>query len=284
MKAGQRVFVGLDIGASKIAGVVFDGREILAQERRPLPTDADAETIVAFAAEMVETLMAEGRGEFRSLGVGVPGVVSFDRARVVVAQNLTALNGIELPRLLTERLSLPVVMDNDVRAAALGEARYGAAGSSFVFIAIGSGIGGALVLNGEVLRGAHGSAGEIGHMVIGGSQTFEQLASQQALAGTPFPTGKALAAALASGDERAAEIAKQIGAALGIDIGNIINILDPACIVLGGGMANLWSYLEPASREAIKRGVVSPASRETPIRLAMFGDWAGAVGAAVLTE
>lgn len=274
---------GLDIGASKIAGVVFDGREILAQERRPLPTDADTETIVALAAEMAETLMAQRPGEFKSVGVGVPGVLSLDRSRVEVASNLSALNGIELPRLLTERLNLPVVIDNDVRAAALGELRSGKAGNSFVFIAIGSGIGGAIVLEGRVFRGAHGSAGEIGQIVIGGNQTFEQLASQQALAGTPFPTGKALAAALASGDERAAEIAKQIGAALGVDIGDIMNILDPACIVLGGGMANLWPHFELYAREAINRVVISPEARETPIRLATFGDYAGAVGAAALT-
>lgn len=299
MTAGQRVLVGLDIGASKIAGVVFGGRKILAHERRPIPPGARAGAIIALAAEMAKMLMAERRGEprtvpadgtgtvrggFKSVGAGVPGVVSSDHSRIEVATNLPALNHLELPRLLAEQLGLPVVMDNDVHAAALGEARYGTAGSSFVFIAIGSGIGGAIVLDGKVLQGAHGSAGEVGHLVVGDNQTFEQVGSQQALAGTPFPTGERLAAALASGDERAHEIAQRIGAALGVDIGNLINILDPACIVLGGGMAHLWPHFEPSARAAMTRVVISPASRAIPIRLATFGDWAGAVGAAALTS
>ncbi len=285
MTAGQRVFVGLDIGASKIAGVVFDGREILARERRPLPTDADAEAIVALAAEMAEALMAQRRSEFESLGVGVPGVVSSDRARVAVAQNLTALNGLELPRLLSERLRLPVVMDNDVHAAALGELRYGKAGDSFVFISLGTGVGGAIVEKGEILcgHGAQLSAGEIGHMRLREGKTFEQLASQQFLATTPLRDIKTFLAALSIGDPGVEDVAPALARGIGEGLGNIINVLDPAVIVLAGGLANAWFKLESDVRAVIRTVVLSSEAQETPIRIATFGDYAGAVGAATLT-
>lgn len=274
----------MDIGGSKIAGVMFDGSRIVTEVwREHSGSRASREELLKAVLAVLEELRGAGADATRAVGIGVPGPVDANQTKVLVAPHLAALSGFELPRFIAESTGLKVVMDNDVRAAALGEAKYGTAGPSFLMVALGSGIGGAIVTDGRVWRGSHGSAGEVGQMILRENKTFEMLAAGQFVAATPFQTIRVFIDAVEAGDPKAEEVMRQMAGALGEGLANLVNVLDPAVVVLAGGLTKLWPQMESYCRPVLSQLVLSPAARELPIRLAAFGKYAGAVGAAALT-
>jgi glucokinase len=163
---GEPRAIGLDIGGTKIAGgVVTAGGEILERTRVPTPPTDEAATLAAMVA-VVDQLRGRHPG-VDAIGVGAAGMVEWPRGRLRWAPH-NAYRNLELRRLLHERTGLPTIVDNDARAAAWAEARFGAGAGTddLVLVTVGTGIGGGLVLGGAVFRGTAGLGGEVGHMIV----------------------------------------------------------------------------------------------------------------------
>jgi len=256
--------VGLDIGATKTLGLVLDpGGAILAEVREP--TEPGAEGIVRSAARVFEALrVATGQPLAGTVGVGIPGLVDVERGTVKHAVNL-GVNGEWLPlrELLAERLGVPVVLENDVNAATLGAAALDDA-TDLVYLSIGTGLAAGLMLDGRVRRGAHGAAGEIGHVPVdpqgvvcqcGQRGCLETIASGSALAAAwpsgDVPPAQALFAAARSGDPAAIGARDRFARGVASAIRVLSLAVDPASIVLGGGVAQLGDPLRTAVAQAL---------------------------------
>jgi glucokinase len=304
--------VGVDIGGTKVlAGVVDSRGHILARERRATPSHSPAaveQTIVT----LVEQLGS--RYDVAAVGIGAAGFVDATRSTVMFSPHL-AWRDEPLRAAVARRVRLPVVVDNDANTAALAESRFGAgAGHRFVLcITLGTGIGGALVIDNRVFRGANGMAGEFGHIQVvadghrcecGNRGCWEQYASGNALvrdareligAGSPVAhylrevaggdpsrlTGPDVTAAARAGDPLSIELIADMGRWLGVGLAGMAAAFDPTCIIVGGGVSAAGELLLEPTRLAFSRTLVGRGyRREPPILPARLGTDAGFVGAA----
>jgi glucokinase len=305
--------IGVDIGGTKCLGVVLDAAGHVAASHR-VPTPRPGAGIVEAIAEIVQALGGAGRVP---VGIGAPGLVD-GRGNLRFAPNLPGI--VELPLGDLVRARLPgnaVVVDNDATCAVWAEHLTGAAvGRRDVLLAtIGTGIGGGLVAGGTLLRGAHGFAGEIGHMVVdpggpscvcGRSGCWERYASgaglgwmgrEAAQAGTARRVvelaggdpeavrGEHVTAAVAEGDEQAHAVMARFAWWLALGLANLATIVDPELIVLGGGMVGAGPALLDPARRAFEELLEGAAHRPPiPVVAAALGEGAGAVGAALLAR
>ncbi len=291
--------VGVDVGGTKVAAVLVDAAGVVAgRTRRPSTTDDFAGFVDAIAGA-VEDLRAQAPVD--AVGVAVAGNVSADRSRVVTSPNLPPLKGQPLRDELQVRLGLPVVLDNDANAAAWAEYRFGpwSLHQDIVVITVGTGLGGGVILDGQLRRGAHGFAGEPGHVPVvpdgrrcpcGGRGCWEQYASGTALlryfrdaGGDPRLDGPAVTAAAQAGDPHALAAFDEVGRWLGFGLAGVVALLDPAFLVLGGGVADAGELLLEPTRLGFARSMAWDTDRVHPdIVAAVLGNEAGAVGAAAL--
>lgn len=312
------ISVGVDIGGTKIlAGLVNEQGEILNKVRRKTPR-ADSAGVLEVVAEVVDETIAQVDGSIAGIGVGVAGPVDLNCSTVLFAPNLQWAD-VPARAILENATGLPVLVDNDGNTAAWGEAKFGAGrgSSNVVTVTVGTGIGGGVVLNGDLLRGAHGAAGEIGHMgaVADGLQCgcgrkgcWEQYASGNALVretrklaaeklfdaqvllshgdGTPEGVrGEHITAAALEGDPVAIAALEQLGVWLGRGLASLTAILDPEVFVIGGGVSEAGELLLGSARVTLAERVMGRAYRPIPeIRAAELGNKAGIVGAADLAR
>lgn len=261
------MIVGVDIGGTKIAaGIVSPDGQVSKRSQRPTPVERGAKAILATVVELVEMLRTT-QSEITAVGVGSAGQVDSKSGIVVDAnENLPGFRGLALRDYLQAALHLPVVVDNDVKAAALAEARLGAGRGSqhMLLVMVGTGIGGAFVLNGQVYRGAASIAGEIGHIPFtsiekrlcscGRTDCIEAYASGRAISTIYKQASQAdqlidvgtIAERARAGDELARSVFSQAGYALGITLGGLLNTLNPDTLVLGGGVLQVGEFfLDP---------------------------------------
>ncbi len=295
-------FIGVDVGGTKIAAASLVGGELA--EPQVVPTDTSSAD--ALLAQLVTAIEAVRGPDARAVGIGVPSVVEFATGRIRFSVNIP-LADLPLRQLLTDRIGLPVYVDNDASCAALAEAYDGdrLVADHLVMFTVGTGVGGGLVLGGRLYRGATGAAAELGHTIIGLDLTggapqpaerppqpgsLERLASghfaldglaQEAL-GDPVATGRDAVEAAQAGDERAVRALRILGERLGVGIANAINTFDPREVVIGGGVSAAGDLLLEPAREAAARFVLPGVGTETTIRLARRGGEAGVLGAALL--
>ena len=295
MASGRRI--GIDLGGTKVEGVVLDesGRP-LARRRVPTQQASGYEHIVATTARLVGELRALAP-ECDAVGVGTPGAVS-TRTGLLKNSNTLCLNGRDLRGDLARRIGLRVAVENDANCFALAEATTGAGqGAAVVFgVIMGTGVGGGLVLDGRLWSGPQHIAGEWGHHSIdpAGPRCYcgQRGCVESFIAGPAVQAryrergGEALAmdaiVARARRNEPAARaVFTQFLDYFGRALANLINILDPDVVVLGGGLSNI-DELYTAGREAVARHVFNDELR-TPIRRNLHGDSAGVLGAALLS-
>jgi len=310
--SGEPHAIGLDIGGTKIAGgVVTAGGVVLERTRVPTPPADEAATLAAMVA-VVDELRAR-HPRVAAVGVGAAGMVEWPRGRLRWAPH-NAYRRLELRRLLHERTGLPTVVDNDARAAAWAEARFGAGAGSddLVLVAVGTGIGGGLVLAGSIYRGSSGLGAEVGHMVVdpdgaacacGSRGCLEAMASGSALGrdgraaaeadpggrlatlagGAERVTGETVFRAAQQGDPTARSLFEQTGFWLGVGLASLVTIFDPDVVVIGGGLATTGELLLAPARASLERYVFGRAHRDLPpVAPARLGSDAGLVGAATL--
>jgi glucokinase len=307
-------YVGVDVGGTKVSAAVL--REGKLSEPRVVPTrKGSAEELVDQLADAIEGLRD---GDTRAVGVGIPSAVEFATGTAKSGVNVP-LEGVPLRNLLTERLSLPVFVDNDANVAALAEAHEGGrlATRNLVMFTVGTGVGGGLVLDGRLFRGATGAGAEMGHILIGlelshgappPAERFPQPGALEALAaGTALDRlareaarenpagglGRASAAGeeigaddvvrlARDGDEEALDLLRVIGERLGVGIASAINLFDPDEVVIGGGVATAGELLMQPAEQTARGFVLTGVGERTRIRLARHGGRAGVYGAALL--
>ena len=290
---------GLDIGGTKIAaGVVDADGRVLTRRDVPTPVD-DRQSLVDAIVGLAGDLAREH--SVQAVGVGVAGLVDREGETVRFAAHLP-FEGEPLRREVEEALGLPVVVDNDANAGGWAEARFGAArgAQDAVFVAVGTGIGGAIIIDGQVRRGWQGAAGEIGHLIVerdgracpcGSRGCWEQYGSGRALlraaeeAGFDVPHGAAVTAAAAAGDDRARQVLADIGGWIGVGIAGLVAVLDPEVVVVGGGVSAAGPLLLESARDSFRAYLTARVRRpEPPILLAELGPDAGLIGAADLAR
>ena len=312
--------VGIDIGGTKVAGGVVDtDGVVVARARRDTPHRSTSpsvveDTIVDVVAELIDI----AGDDVVAVGIGAAGFVAADRATVVFAPHLSWRDE-PLEANLQRRVPVPISVDNDANAAAWAEWRFGAAqgDSHVVMVNLGTGIGGAMILDGQIMRGRFGIAGEFGHMqVVPGGQRcecgnkgcWEQYASGNALvrearammtAGSPMATdllnlvggdpssltGPMITEAAKDGDATATELLGEIGQWLGIGIANLAAAFDPGVFVIGGGVSAAGDLLLEPARTTFRRHLTGRGYRpEARIVAAALGNEAGLIGAADLAR
>ena len=308
--------IGVDVGGTKIAaGVVDESGTVLAQERADTPaTDVDA---VARAIVDIVTGFTKSY-EVEAVGIGAAGFVGADRSTVVHAANV-AWRDEPLKQRLEQLIGLPVVVENDANAAAWAEFCHGAGAdvADLLCITVGTGIGGGIVLAGQLYRGAAGGAAEIGHMRVipnglpckcGNQGCWEMYGSGRALvrdaqdavrSGSPRAdalvqrcsgqpdelTGPMVTAAAADGDELSKELVDNLGRWVGEGIASLVAVLDPAVVVVGGGVAETGDLLLRPAREAMASNLSGRSHRPgVELRPAELGNLAGLIGSADLAR
>ena len=308
------ISIGLDVGGTKVLGVAIDPVDpatVIAEER--VPTPEGGEGLVDTLLEVVAALAADGC-EPAAVGVGVPGLV--DRAgRLHMGPHLRRVHDLPLAALLAERAGVPTAVDNDANCHAVAEHAGGAAVGleEVLVVTLGTGIGAGIITAGHLLRGANGFAGEPGHMIVdptgppcpcGKRGCWERFASGTGLGrlardaahggrldavvdlagGDPDAIrGEHVTAAARGGDVAALAVLGELSHWIALGLANLVNILDPAIIVIGGGLVDAADLLLPEVRPRFADLVMAGGQRpEVPIVAAALGGRAGAIGAGVL--
>ena len=308
--------IGLDVGGTKIAAGVVDEQGKIVESTRVVSPATDADAMEDAIATAIRDLREHY--DIEAVGIGAPGFVDAERATVLFAPNV-AWRGEPLRREIEDRVNLPVVVENDANAAAWGEFQYGAGHDvdDLMLVTVGTGVGGGLVLDGHLYRGAFGVAAEIGHMRVvpggklcgcGNRGCWEQYASGRAMmrevhdvarAGSPMTaalveraggvveniTGQMVTEAAREGDGFAQEMIREIGRWLGEGIATLAAVLDPAVVTIGGGVAEAGDLLLDPAHSAFSNALTGRRHRpELEIRTAQLGNAAGLIGAADLAR
>jgi glucokinase len=306
----SRPAIGLDVGGTKIAGAVVDATgNVLAEIVEPTPEESDAAAVTAVLLEMIERLRRDH--DVAAVGVGAAGIVEWPAGKMLWAPN-NAYRDWPVREQLEKATGLPVVVDNDANVAALAEARLGEPYPDMVLVTVGTGIGGGLVMNGDIYRGRTGLAAELGHIILnpdgprcgcGNHGCFEAYASGTALtrmgrdaaaddpdgliarlgAATGEITGQTVTTAARQGDPTATALFARLGRWLGVGIASLANIFEVDAVVVGGGLVETGEMLLAPARAAAREFAYAPTARGiAPVLPATFGGDAGKIGAALL--
>jgi glucokinase len=293
--------VGIDIGGSKtkIALVSSQGlwRETLRQ--MPTPSQGNPEDFLSLLVEQVRGLPARP-GEIRGAGISQPGFLSEDLETVIYNPNTPLLVGYPLRRRLAERLEMPVTLEIDCNAAALGEHRFGAGLSvrRLLVLSLGTGVGGGMLVDGTPLRFTSGCCGDIGHVYVGGEARcsagcrgcLEAMVSVEALSREAAPksgeeqdsaagTVRALIEAARAGDLKSAAVLRRAGRYIGIAVASLSSFFQPELVLLAGGISEADDLLTAPANETFQQFAASYF--QAPIRKAALGASAALAGAAV---
>jgi glucokinase len=313
----EALALGVDIGGTKVAAGLVDARgQIVKRSRVPMAATGDAESGLAAVLAAIGELLPASSERVRGIGICSPGPLNPRSGVIINPPNLPCWRNFPLAERVRARYNVPVKVDNDANAAGLAEVLWGAArGFSNVFYAtVGTGIGSGIILDGKILHGRTGAAGEAGHMGIdmhgpkcpcGKKGCVEVLASGPAiarrarqklasnsrslmlqLAGGDLQAvnGEIVSRASQQGDALASEVIDEILDVLAYWLGNVIDFQEPEVVVMGGGVSTtLAPYLEEI-RKRWTGAVVNPWPEKVPLLLAHYGEEAGVAGAAALCE
>ncbi|MCR4707976.1 MAG: ROK family protein [Clostridiales bacterium] len=310
-------FIGVDVGGTSVkAGVVDDSGQILSKGSTPTLAERSYEWVIRDIADLCFRVAKRAEvqmEEIEAIGVGVPGICDMKTGVIPFCTNL-GWHEVPFVAELQKHIQKPVYVDNDATVAGLAESIAGvsAGTSSSVFITLGTGVGGGIIINGRPYSGAHGVGSEIGHMILkmdgepctcGNYGCFERYASataiirearkalksnpdslmMEACGGDPETiNAKIVIDCAKQEDETAQRVFSDYVRSLALGIVSIINCIDPEVIVLGGGVSAAGEYLLDAVREAIKPHVFFKTMPYADVRLAKLGSDAGIIGAALL--
>jgi glucokinase len=306
--------IGIDVGGSGVRAVaVFaDGRRAGKVHRAPIKSRERSE-VLGRVVDVVAQATAEIRGKVAGIGVGLPAFLELPEGVVRLAPNLPELNGWRAAEELESALKCPVVLENDANAAAYGEhwLGVGAERDPFLLLTLGTGVGGGIVLGGEVLHGRRGMAAELGHvtvyhdgapcgcgargcleahasataivrMFMEETSRMEEAAFREVYGPREKLTAQELAELAARGDTPAFTAFARAGTALGIALGIFVHVFDPAAVALGGSVAGAWDLLFPSLWEELSTRTSLALRGGFALLPAALGSDAGAVGAAGL--
>lgn len=317
----RNLAIGIDIGATTIKGGVVDIVEskILSQQKVDTFALRGPSAVLQQLNVIIKELMLEYRyDEFTGIGIGAPGIVENDNSTVKNPPNFTDWTEVNLGEVIKKEFNLPVVVENDANAAALGEAKFGAGidYQNFLFVIWGTGVGGGIILDNKIYRGPFGGAGEIGHTTIdyngplcncGNRGCIESYIGQrylsertrQKLEQLPKEAPQSKIIQLVKGnlgliepyiisvaaeqdDPFAKEILSEAGNLLGVAIASILNVLDLRIVVVGGGISAAGEYVFNAITKSVRSRVLTSIKPDVKVIPAKLGNTAGVFGAASL--
>ncbi|OGC78388.1 MAG: hypothetical protein A2145_01680 [candidate division Zixibacteria bacterium RBG_16_40_9] len=316
----QSYFIGIDLGASQIKyGIVSSEGKVLTRGGRLTPQKSGRRGIINTLVEIAENLFKFARKDrikIRAIGVGSPGCIDIKSGKVLGScPNLPFWVGTNLKQIF-RRFSLPVASDNDANLMALAEAKRGVAKNShnIICLTIGSGIGGGIILNGEIFRGSGFAAGEIGHTTVGFSkekcrcgafdclETYASVNSMLKMSQRLIKTNQGsllrnlirkngnrldleiFFQAFRKKDKIAQKIVDHTCQILSSGIANVVNILNPEMVVIGGGLVEVDSHIIKKIEKQVKQKAFATATKNLKIEKAQLGNQAGFIGAAYLAS
>lgn len=309
--------IGVDLGGTDIKVAVIDCEgSVLYSLCTPTEAHRGYGHTINNIIKAINNILQQNNldiSQIEGVGIGCPGQVDPSGGLVKFLPNIPGWINIELADIIEKELELKAGVDNDVRCAALGEHRFGAGKgyNNIVCITVGTGIGSGIIMNGQLIRGTNASAGEIGHMVLqdtggkfcgcGSTGCFETLASGPSivemaenyivggksskfreLAGDNPITPEIVARAAGFGDEVAKAIFRKAGYWIGIALTNVVNLLNPEIIIIGGGVAKSGDLLLEPIRKTVKERALKTATEDLQIVEAQLGNDAGVIGASLL--
>lgn len=310
-------YIGLDVGGSFIKGaaVTPDGK-LLDKESRPTESSSPNTVVIGNILKTITELMEKQKKDPLAIGMGIPGAVQFDTGVVSRSPHFPNWINFNLRSELSKKLQIPFYVDNDANCAALGEFWMGSGKdcSDFIFLTLGTGIGGGLVMGNKIFRGADGMAAEVGHIVVqpegepcgcGGRGCLEKYVSAHAAveqAGKKYSSPEAeklrqatqdssanISAKLlfdlaAKGDPFCSDLFRQMGKYLGIGFVDLVHIFNMEKIVIGGGMMAAWDLLIPPAVEEMKSRAYKVPAERVKIVKAASGEDAGVLGSVYLAK
>lgn len=268
MAINKKYIIGIDIGGSKINTVIFSGGKVLKSAKISTPKKSQKEFLEKLETLVKKLISDAGSKKIIGVGCGVVGTLNLEKGVILNAPNLRYLNNFNIKNWLEKRFSCKVKIDNDARCFIRGEYMLGAGRGykNIVGITLGTGIGGGIIIDGKMFYGASGAAGELGHMIIDCVKDFEFLTVKRV---RKFKFSKIAI--------------KEFKKNFGIGLANIINILDPEIIIIGGAAGNMVMRFLSEAKRIMNKLVVSPKSRKNvKIITGKLGENAGAIGAAAL--
>lgn len=306
------IVVAADFGGTNLrAALVDESGSVLDRLDVPTPAAASSESILAEIVQLFQAVSARSPAPPLAAALGVPGLIDADAGVVLLAPNVAGFRNLQLTAPITARLGIPVFIENDASAAALGEFRFGAGRGTrhLLHATLGTGIGGGIVIDGKLYRGAKGLAGEIGHIIVdaagprcncGSRGCLEALVSGVAFAerarhllaagSAPLlagrtqgraPTALDLHEAALQGDQACEAEIRHGGHLLGLAMGGLANVLNPDAITFSGGLLGMGEMLLGPMKESMFSIAYGPASG-TLVRLSTLADEAGLLGAAAV--
>lgn len=308
-----RRVIGIDAGGTKLLGGVVDEGLVVHHRVHRTWRGADRRETLDIVAEAVEEIRAAAP-DVEAVGFGIPSLVDWESG-VSVWSNHLPIDDVRFRDVMSERLGLPAYVDNDANTAAIAEHRHGAGRGAehVVMMALGTGIGGGLVLDGRLYRGARGFGGELGHLVLDhhgeacpgacpGRGCLELLASGTAIGragleaaraspdstlGRRRATGGEITGGFVTelahgGDEQSRAVLAEVGRRLGAGLTGIVNVFNPEVVVVGGGAVAAGDLLLDPAREVVGERALPPSAAAVRIVPASFGGESGMLGAAVL--
>ncbi|MCC7201561.1 MAG: ROK family protein [Nitrospirae bacterium] len=318
MKKDNCIVIGIDLGGSAIRLSTVTSRGKIRYSRRvDISGRREKRYILSSIIENITELTViekHAGNRICAVGIGSPGIIDLGKGVVITSPNFTDWKGVRLKSILENAVNLPVVLDNDANAAAYGEKWKGAGrrADSLVCLTMGTGIGGGIILNGEVWHGADGMAGEIGHMTVdpsgprcncGNYGCLEAYSSATGMIRSAVGsiklgkrsslrrlssgrsgniTSKMIYDAALTGDRLSINILNDAGKYLGIAMAGLINILNPEMIVLTGAVTGAWDFFMPAAMMEMRKRAYEVLTDRTKIVRGRLADTAGIVGAAGL--
>lgn len=296
------VAIALDLGGTnlRVAAVGEDGALLLLHREQTAAREGPEPLIrrIQAAIDRIAADVSGSGGVVRGVALGAPGIISIRDGTVVASPNLPGWRDVPLRDRVAAAVGLPVILENDANAAAYGEYWRGAGAGcqSMVLLSLGTGVGGGLVLSGELWRGADGMAGEIGHVTVepggrtcrcGNSGCLETYASATGIVDTyrelaksdEYLTAEEVHRRAHEGDANARQSYREAGRSLGVAFAALVNLLNPERIIIGGGVLPAWDLFMPtAEQEMRRRAFAAPADR-VRFAPAALGDMAGVTGA-----
>jgi glucokinase len=295
--------IGVDLGGTNLRVAAIDsGGKILHRESAIACFEHGPLRVVDGIVSTIERLRECQAGrELQGVGIGVPGFIDIDAGLIVGSANLPGFQGFPVRDEIQQRLGTPILLENDANAAALGEMWMGAGRNvkDLILLTLGTGIGGGIVMDGKILHGAQGMAGEFGHMTVipegnpcgcGNRGCLEKHASASAIAamgsmmhfGHEVTTAEQVYKLAVDGNERAKMVFESMGRALGIAIANLIHIFNFPLYLISGGPLPAWSFFAPAMLAEVESRSFVFSRTSTRIEKALLGSDAGLYGAAYL--
>ncbi|MGY5355947.1 ROK family protein [Wenyingzhuangia sp. IMCC45467] len=293
-------YIGIDVGGTNIkVGIVNKNGTLLNKHKYPTATlQSNGDFINEFIAVISKTL--ENNPHIKRVGIAVPGMISKDRLSTVFMINIPEFNNVPLISILNKKHpKISFFLENDANAAAIGELNFAKnkVPKNFIFMTLGTGLGGAAILNGKIFKGGNGNAMEVGHVISSNGKTAEENIGKKALIHmalkqikkgnktcltTKDLTAKDIVIAATNDDPVAVDVFKKVGIIFGETLVTTIRLLDVKTIFIGGGVSKTFKIVKKNMNKVIKERLPSYYLENLDIRLATLGNDAGIIGAAAL--